>query len=100
MIPALIFALPEWKGEELEEKVMAGGFCGTKVYLQYAPSYIPVKNWGKAIIAAGLLYQRIRKRRVGCFAKRKYLTDLDGVIEYRLGKLLKKEKGEKWLRRC
>ena len=40
-IPALIFAVPEWSGEELEEKVMTGGFCGTKVYLQYAPLYIP-----------------------------------------------------------
>ncbi|MFH0796023.1 MAG: amidohydrolase family protein [Candidatus Omnitrophota bacterium] len=40
-IPALIFAVPEWKGGELEEKIRAGGFCGTKVYLQYAPLYIP-----------------------------------------------------------
>lgn len=40
-IPALIFAVPEWKGKELEEKILAGGFCGTKVYLQYAPLYIP-----------------------------------------------------------
>ena len=27
-------------------------------------------NWGKAIIAAGLPYQEIRKKRVGCFAKK------------------------------
>ena len=26
-------------------------------------------NWGKAVIAAGLPYQEIRKRKVGCFTK-------------------------------
>jgi hypothetical protein len=42
--PAFIYAPPEWSGEELEEKVKAGGFVGVKVYLDLSPDYIPVSE--------------------------------------------------------
>lgn len=41
-LPALLFAIPEWSAEEVERKVVAGGFLGIKVYLNLSPSYIPV----------------------------------------------------------
>jgi predicted TIM-barrel fold metal-dependent hydrolase len=39
--PALLFARPEWPGEEVERRIVAGGFLGVKVYLNLAPGYIP-----------------------------------------------------------
>ena len=32
-VPSLLFACPWWSAEELEEKILAGGFLGVKVYL-------------------------------------------------------------------
>jgi predicted TIM-barrel fold metal-dependent hydrolase len=40
-LPALLFALPRWSAEELERRVLEGGFAGIKVYLNLAPEYIP-----------------------------------------------------------
>ncbi len=40
-VPALLLSRPEWSAAELEEKVLAGGFCGVKAYPRYAPSHIP-----------------------------------------------------------
>jgi uncharacterized protein len=42
--PALIFARPEWSSGEFEERMIAGGFIGCKVYLNFAPEYIPEKE--------------------------------------------------------
>ena len=39
--PALIFSLPRWNASEFEDKIEAGGFCGAKSYLSYAPEYLP-----------------------------------------------------------
>ena len=39
-LPALLLARPEWSAGELEGKILAGGFCGVKVYLSYAPAGI------------------------------------------------------------
>ncbi len=39
--PALMLAYPAMPAEELEEKLLAGGYKGIKVYLEYAPAYIP-----------------------------------------------------------
>lgn len=40
-LPALIFAVPRWSGAELEEKILAGGFLGAKVYLSLSEPYLP-----------------------------------------------------------
>lgn len=40
-LPALLFALPRWTAEELERRVLEGGFAGIKVYLSLASEYIP-----------------------------------------------------------
>jgi predicted TIM-barrel fold metal-dependent hydrolase len=42
--PALIFSMPEWTAEVLEEKIIRGGFLGIKSYLSLAPDYIPEKE--------------------------------------------------------
>ena len=42
--PALIFATPQWTAQEFENRILAGGFIGTKVYLTMADAYIPVKE--------------------------------------------------------
>ncbi len=42
--PALIFAHPTWRAEELEKRIRAGGFIGAKVYLNLSPSYIPQRE--------------------------------------------------------
>jgi predicted TIM-barrel fold metal-dependent hydrolase len=39
-LPALLFALPQWQGPELERRVQEGGFLGIKVYLNLAPAYL------------------------------------------------------------
>ncbi len=39
-LPALLFALPQWSGEEVERRVREGGFLGIKVYLNLAPAYL------------------------------------------------------------
>lgn len=41
-VPALLFSLPEWSGEEMERRIIEGGFLGIKSYLSYAPSYLPM----------------------------------------------------------
>ena len=43
-LPALLYTLPQWSGDELEERVRTNGFVGIKVYLNLSPSYIPVKE--------------------------------------------------------
>jgi hypothetical protein len=40
-LPALLFALPRWEGQEVESRVLEGGFLGIKVYLNLAPVYLP-----------------------------------------------------------
>lgn len=40
-LPSLIFSMPEWSGEELERRIIDGGFLGSKAYLTFAPQYIP-----------------------------------------------------------
>ncbi len=40
-VPALLLARPEWSAAELEKKILAGGFLGVKVYLNFAPAHIP-----------------------------------------------------------
>ncbi|HNS49089.1 MAG TPA: GNAT family N-acetyltransferase [bacterium] len=40
-LPSLIFAQPAWSGSELDERIRAGGFIGAKVYLSFAPDYLP-----------------------------------------------------------
>jgi hypothetical protein len=40
-LPALLFALPRYGAEELERRVLEGGFVGIKAYLSLAPEYIP-----------------------------------------------------------
>ena len=39
--PALYLSRPEQSVEDVERNVIEGGFLGLKVYLEYAPSYIP-----------------------------------------------------------
>ncbi|MBR4768603.1 MAG: amidohydrolase family protein, partial [Lachnospiraceae bacterium] len=39
--PALYLSRPEEPAEHLREEVLKGGYAGVKVYLNYAPSYIP-----------------------------------------------------------
>ena len=39
--PALYLSRPEQSVEAVERNVMEGGFAGLKVYLEFAPSYIP-----------------------------------------------------------
>ena len=40
-IPVLLLALPHWSAEELEQKLIGRKFNGIKVYLSFAPSYLP-----------------------------------------------------------
>jgi predicted TIM-barrel fold metal-dependent hydrolase len=40
-LPALLFTLPQWSGEEVERRVLEGGFQGIKGYLNLAPAYLP-----------------------------------------------------------
>ncbi len=40
-MPSLLYACPWWSAEELESKIVSGGFLGIKVYLNLSPSYIP-----------------------------------------------------------
>jgi hypothetical protein len=37
----LILTTPEWSSESLERRLLEGNFHGAKVYLNFAPSYIP-----------------------------------------------------------
>ena len=43
-VPALIFSDPRWSAEELERRILAGGFCGAKSYLTMAPTYLPTNE--------------------------------------------------------
>lgn len=40
-LPALLFTLPGWGAQELERRVLEGGFQGIKAYLSLAPAYLP-----------------------------------------------------------
>lgn len=40
-LPTLLVTTPEWSAQELERKVMEGGFIGLKPYLEFAPENIP-----------------------------------------------------------
>jgi predicted TIM-barrel fold metal-dependent hydrolase len=40
-LPALLFTLPQWPAEEVERRVLQGGFQGIKGYLSLAPAYLP-----------------------------------------------------------
>jgi len=40
----LILSTPEWSSEKLERKLLDGNFHGVKVYLNFAPAYIPGKE--------------------------------------------------------
>lgn len=43
-LPALYLSRPEEPIEEIEKNVISGGFCGLKVYLEFAPAYIPTNE--------------------------------------------------------
>lgn len=43
-LPSLIVNPPEWSAQELERRVLAGGFLGLKPYLNFAPSHIPAEE--------------------------------------------------------
>jgi len=40
-VPGLIWSVPQWSGEELERRIVEGGFLGVKSYLSNAPEYLP-----------------------------------------------------------
>ena len=42
--PALVFASPQWSAAELEDRIVAGGFLGAKVYLTLSEPYLPEKE--------------------------------------------------------
>lgn len=42
--PSLAYAHPSWSGAEVERVVREGGFLGVKVYLNFAPEYVPEKE--------------------------------------------------------
>ena len=42
--PSLLFTTPAWSGEELAQRIVAGGFVGAKVYLNHSPAYLPEKE--------------------------------------------------------
>ena len=42
--PALIFAAPQWSADEFENRVLAGGFIGAKVYMTMAATHIPARE--------------------------------------------------------
>jgi len=39
-VPALIWSDPKWSAQELERRILTGGFVGAKSYLTMAPSYL------------------------------------------------------------
>ena len=43
-LPSLLFTLPEWGAEELYQKIVTGKYLGAKVYLNLAPSYLPISE--------------------------------------------------------
>ncbi|MCL4506763.1 MAG: amidohydrolase [Chloroflexi bacterium] len=42
--PALIYAAPQWSAESFENRILAGGFSGAKVYMTMADACIPAKE--------------------------------------------------------
>jgi predicted TIM-barrel fold metal-dependent hydrolase len=40
-LPSLLVTSPEWSAQELERRVLQGGFLGLKPYLEFAPPHIP-----------------------------------------------------------
>jgi len=45
-VPALLFSDPAWSAEELEARVLAGGFVGAKSDLTMAPAHLPAGEIG------------------------------------------------------
>ncbi len=43
-IPALLWSLPSWSKDELDDKLSAGKFLGVKSYLANVPEYIPASE--------------------------------------------------------
>lgn len=43
-VPSLMYAFPEWSGEELFSRVTGGHHLGIKVYLNLSPAYLPRKE--------------------------------------------------------
>jgi hypothetical protein len=43
-LPSLIYSDPAWSADELESRIIAGGFLGAKSYLTLAPAYLPVRE--------------------------------------------------------
>lgn len=43
-VPGLIFSDPTWSADELERRIVAGGFVGAKSYLTMAPTAIPARD--------------------------------------------------------
>ena len=39
--PTLMYAFPSWSAGDLDRKLRAGRFLGVKVYLRFAPAYLP-----------------------------------------------------------
>ncbi|MCU0500635.1 MAG: amidohydrolase [Anaerolineae bacterium] len=39
-LPSFLVTRPEWSGQELEQRVVGGGFLGLKPYLEWAPPHI------------------------------------------------------------
>ena len=40
-LPCLIFASPRWSAQQFEDRILAGGFLGAKVYFTLSEPYIP-----------------------------------------------------------
>ncbi len=43
-VPSLMYAFPEWEADDLLARIVRGRHLGIKVYLNLAPSYIPVRE--------------------------------------------------------
>ena len=43
-LPALAMVSPDWSGEKVEARILAGGFIGVKVYLSLAPSHLAAEE--------------------------------------------------------
>jgi len=43
-LPSLLVSAPEWSAEDVEQRVITGGFLGLKPYLNFAPAHIDVAD--------------------------------------------------------
>jgi len=43
-LPSLLLSTPEWSADEVERRVLEGGFLGLKPYLDFAPAHIAAEN--------------------------------------------------------